>query len=147
MKPNVTEVDEFEGEKGRLESLRSAMDSAKDAVRARILINGGAAGGLLVFMGHLAAARDNQAIRDLAGTLIWFMVGLVVAILAHGTAYASHLNFFRAPRQRTWRGYRAITAVLIIASLGLFTKGGISASRAFFQTAKRPPPAPVLKVD
>ena len=58
----VEELDE----KIRLESLRSAMESAKDApIKACILINGGAAGALLVFMGHLATARDNQAIRDL----------------------------------------------------------------------------------
>ena len=41
-------------EKSRLEGLRSARESAKDAIKACILINVGAAGGLLASMGSLS---------------------------------------------------------------------------------------------
>lgn len=142
-----TDRDIFDNdEKSRLEALRSAMDSAKDAIKACILINGGAAGALLVFMGHLATARDNQAIRDLAGSLGWFLGGLVAAILAHGMAYASHLNLFRSS-QRKWKVYRGFAVGLTLLSMVLFGRGGYSAYSGFFATAKRPPPAPVLKID
>jgi hypothetical protein len=133
-------------EKIRLEALRSAMESAKDAIKACILINGGAAGALLVFMGHLATARDNQAIRDLAGSLIWFMIGLVVAILAHGLAYASHLNLARYPTKKNWKHYRRCAVGLTLSSIILFWFGGYFAYSAFVATAKRPPPTPTLEI-
>ena len=87
-------------EKARLEALRSAMESAKDAIKACLLINGGAAGGLLAFMGHLATVGNDLLIRGLLVSLLLFGGGLITAIIAHGTAYASHFNFARFPTQK-----------------------------------------------
>ena len=136
-------------EKARLEALRSAMESAKDAIKACILINGGAAGALLVFMGHLASVRDERLIRALAGSLRWFMIGLIAAIVAHWMAYASNLNFSRDPQQQTlkmWKIYRRLAIALIAFSVGFFGYGGYSAYRAFLATA-RVPPAPTLTIE
>ena len=90
----ISEIDQGETyAKARLESLRSAMESAKDAIKACLLINGGAAGGLLAFMGHLATVGNDRLIRGLLVSLLLFGGGLITAIIAHGTAYASHLNY------------------------------------------------------
>ena len=122
-------------EKSRLEALHYAFDSAKEGIKACIFINGGAAGALLVFMGHLATVGNDRLIRSLVSSLIPFGLGLVVGIGAHGAAYASNLNFARDPQGKKWKIYRRWTVGVTLLSILLFAVGGYYAYRAFFEGA------------
>jgi len=124
-------------EKIRLETLRCAIEHARDAIKACILINGGGAGALLAFMGHLATAGNYRLIRGLLASLALLGGGLMTGIFAHVTAYASYWNLSGNPKEPKWRCYRAVTLGLTLTSLLLFALGGICAYRAFFETAKQ----------
>lgn len=114
----------------KTEILRSAMDSAREMIKACLLINSGAAVALLAFTGQLLTKDTYHAlITELLPSLNWFVAGIVGAILAHGMSYTTNLLF--------WRGYvqgqtcRIIAGVLTLVSVGSFIIGCYSVSRSF----------------
>jgi hypothetical protein len=77
----------------RLECLRSALESAKETIKACLLINSGTAVALLAFMGHLITEKQLQLFAELTPSLWWFISGVIAAILAHASAYSSNWRF------------------------------------------------------
>ena len=67
----------------------AAMRGGDAALRAALLINGGAAVSVLAFIGGLAA-QDRiklDQLKDVAGSLTLFAFGVIAAVLAMGFAY------------------------------------------------------------
>lgn len=71
---------------------QAAIGSANVALRAFLLINGGAAVALLAFLGSLAGQIDGPDIVTLATPLMDFAIGVAVAALAAGLAYLTNYS-------------------------------------------------------
>ena len=119
-----------------LEILRSAMDSAKETIKACVLINGGAALAVLTFIGHVATQNNKYQglIQQLAPSLIWFEAGLVAAVLGHGGSYYSNLNFARGEWQ-SGQGWRILVLVFTFVSICFFAGGSYQGYQAFAHAA------------
>jgi hypothetical protein len=77
---------------------QAAIKSGDAALRAGLLINGGAAISVLAFMGSLAA-KDMVPISHLsrvADSLVVFAWGVVAAVVGLGLSYLTHLSEGRA---------------------------------------------------
>ena len=59
---NMIDLYDADEEKIRFVALQSAHESARDAIKGCLLINSGAAGALLVFIGHLATVKNEVLI-------------------------------------------------------------------------------------
>ena len=68
---------------GRLEVLKSAIETAKVLMQSLILINGGSAVALLAFIGHLTSA--GKPVSSFATPLAYFVVGVGSAALFAGS--------------------------------------------------------------
>ena len=69
---------------------RSASDSAVEAYKASLLINGGAAVALLAMAGHALTIPGGPAVvRDLVRPLACFVVGTLCAAVTTGAAYVA----------------------------------------------------------
>src|ERR1044072_3878261 len=69
------------------QALRSAMENIRDAIKSCLLINIGAAGALLVFIGNIATVKDKSPangalVLNLAFSFYPFIAGAVAAIAA-----------------------------------------------------------------
>jgi hypothetical protein len=73
--------------------LRSAMESAKETIKACLIINAGSAAALIAFMGHLVTQKEYKLVEQLAPSTTWFVVGVLAAIVGHGLSYLSNLFF------------------------------------------------------
>jgi hypothetical protein len=124
----------------RLELLRSALESAKDTIKACLLINSGAAVALVAFTGHLVTEKSSlNLISGLLPSLNWFVAGIVTAALAHGCSYVTNLRFWSGGWQRA-QWYRIIVVFFIFASICSFIRGSYSAYSAFSPEATKPTP-------
>jgi hypothetical protein len=68
----------------------AAVNSGTQAVRAAIIINGGAAVTMLAFIGHLISVNEGKFVNkfaDLTDPLIWFAWGVTFAAMSVGGAY------------------------------------------------------------
>lgn len=94
----------------RLEVLRSALESAKETIKACLLINSGAAVALVAFMGHLVTEKGSLNLSSgLLPSLNWFVAGIVTAAFAHGLSYFTNLHFWRGGWQRAqWLRFIAV---------------------------------------
>jgi hypothetical protein len=130
----------------------AVIKNADSAVKALILINGGAAISVLTFVGALAT-KDRISTSDLsiiAASLLWFALGLVTTALtacfAYLTNYAAvgsaaamqktweHPFIVSTPTSRRWRYaalvFHAVALACAIGSLVLFVKGMLDVKTA-----------------
>jgi hypothetical protein len=77
-----------EKEFGRMAN-KAAIDSATETLKAIVLINGGSCVAILTFIGTLAT-KDTVPI-GLATPLIWFAIGLGMAVIASAFGYFTNL--------------------------------------------------------
>lgn len=81
----------------------AAVKTADAALRAGLLINGGAAVSVLAFIGSLAT-KELIAVSQLsrvASSLVIFAIGVAAAVLGMGLSYLTHL--FEAGLIASWR--------------------------------------------
>jgi hypothetical protein len=117
----------------RLEVLKSALESARDTIKAALLINSGAAIALLAFVGHVvtkSGTEHDPLAQALLPSLLWFVWGAVAGIFAHALSYAANLFFYRGKKSSA-DGFRIIGVVLTIVSIILFVIGCYSAYKTF----------------
>lgn len=76
--------------------LGPAMDSAKEALKSLLLINGAAAVALLTFIGHLVAQGHYQFIEAFVPPAVSFVIGIALVPLTHGFSYAANLLFAKS---------------------------------------------------
>ena len=122
-------------DKVRSEFLRFAMESARDAIKACLVINAGAAAGLLVFIGHLATVKNQPLIAYLSASFQYFVVGIVAAIAAQILAYVSHWKFALGVANAERNRWRIIIGLLIVISIAVFVLGGLRAYSVFRNVA------------
>jgi hypothetical protein len=74
----------------------ATIKSGDSALRAALLINGGAAVSVLAFIGGLVAQGKIKVeqLNDVAGSLTWFAIGTACAVLAMAASYFT--NYFMA---------------------------------------------------
>lgn len=78
---------------GGLEVFRSQIQFGKEALRAAMLINGGAAVALLAFVGGIWPKEPKaEIVNCLAWALILFSAGLLLGAAACSTAYITQYN-------------------------------------------------------
>ena len=71
-----------------LEMFKSVIASGQNSLRACMLINAGACIALLAFIGNLASSADTRLfIPQLAGVMLWFVIGVLVVSIAYGATY------------------------------------------------------------
>jgi len=121
----------------------AAVKTAESAVKAMLVINGGAALSLLAFIGGLTGQGRVQ-LKDLsvfANCLIWFACGVVCAAVMAGLAYsASRCSVAYVSEQRpVWRFIGIFffwaTVLAWITSVVVFVCGMLSVRHAILQWA------------
>lgn len=132
---------------------RAAIENANQALRAAVLINGGAAVSVLAFVGGLAAKGmvAAEALQQVSSALVWFAIGVSAATLAMGFSYltnyciAANAGYqlrtwehpFLTPTPTSKRFQCAaiafqITAVLLgFGAIGVFVRGMFAVKDSF----------------
>jgi hypothetical protein len=85
----------------------ATIKSAEGVIKILLLINGGAAVSLLTFVGSFASKdplKTTAKLDAVAGSLVWFALGVVSAAVIAVFAYATHYSHVRTAYtlQRTW---------------------------------------------
>jgi hypothetical protein len=114
-----------------LEMLRSVITLAQGALRAAMLINGGAA---VAILGSLSSAWTKGVppaiLSQLRLSLLFFASGVLAAAAASGFAYLSQ-KAFASEQQCYGKIIRAVIILLMILSYALFGLGSWGAYSAF----------------
>ncbi|SRR5579885_269047 len=110
------------------ETFRSVIQAGQTALRTVILINGGAAVALMIFLGNIWA--DTEPPAHILNSLLAFSAGVLWGGLATGTTYLSRTLF--ASRLR-FMGYvfNVLTMMLVIAAYLGFAWGAYNAYLSF----------------
>jgi membrane protein YqaA with SNARE-associated domain len=80
-----------------------AVTAGNNALRALIIINGGAAVAMLAFIGHLVSAGNGKLILTLpllTAPLEWFGWGVALATLGTGFGYLTNFSLGRASGEK-----------------------------------------------
>lgn len=120
-----------------MEMLRSVIAYGQAALKSAILINGGAAAGLLAFIGNIWT-KDiaPPAVHSLTIAVILFSAGVLCAALGTGCTYVTQY-FYSEMRQRIAKFFHVVTIVFVIGSYILFGFGSWSAYQAFLKHLSR----------
>ncbi len=135
---NMIDLYDADEEKIRFVALQSAHESARDAIKGCLLINSGAAGALLVFIGHLATVKNEVLIVNLSPSFRYFMVGIVASLIAQIVTWVSYWTFSQTLTKHCSKWCRWIVGFLIIVSIIAFVGGGILSYNALQAQAKIP---------
>jgi hypothetical protein len=73
------------------QNFQAAFQSGQIALRALILVNGGAAVAVLFFLSTIAAKVSVAQISVVASSLIWFVAGITCGLMALTCAYLTNL--------------------------------------------------------
>lgn len=118
----------------------SVFKFAEMAIRAGLLINGGACLALLSF-----SASDHPGATRVMDCMIYFVLGVVASSLAPGAAYFAQLYYVTSMQvgcpksERIADRWKVAAAIFIIASVVLFLTGALNAG----QTIRTSAPAEV----
>lgn len=124
--------------------LRSALESAKETIKACLLINAGSAAALIAFMGHLVTQKEYQLVKQLAPSTKWFVIGVLAAISGHFFSYLSNLFFVYWP-SRWGRNAEYVAVFITLFSMVCFAVGAwtISDSLSSIEKANLKPDATI----
>ena len=103
-----------------IEMFRSLIDSAKDALRASMIINGGAVLALLSLLGNIDNSNLKNISSDLSQAMGIFALGVLSTSIAYGLRYIAQFSY---AHKKTNLGH--ILKIITIAAV-------LSAHIAFF---------------
>lgn len=115
-----------------LEMFKSVIEAGGSALRAGMIINGGAAIALLTFLGNALSRSNPEHPLSLAGVntaMLWFFIGTACASFGYMFRYVCQFAY-----HEEWRIAKAAHWLAFItggAALGCFAYGGWQAYRAF----------------
>ena len=113
-------------EQSRLEGFKATIAAGQAALRAAILVNGGAAAALLAFIGHVATAPTGRFEAGAgAPALLCFVGGVLAAAMAAGSTYLAQA-YFQHNREKPAQVWNNISIGLVCLSYLLFFAGAIS---------------------
>ena len=113
--------------------------TGREAIRASVLLNGGAAVALVALVGHLVSIQQTAAARSLWSSTLALGMGTFLATVAMGTAYLTALFhaqvFAEKPLRKVDFGCLmqmsgVLTILLLIASYSAFALGAYLGVRA-----------------
>lgn len=99
-----------------LEMFKSVIQTGQSAIKANMLLNGGAAVALLAFIGKLADVNPGR-IPLFALPLTVFVIGAFLATLLSGLTYLTQLTFSEDGKWRDRAGY-TLQGISILSGLG-----------------------------
>jgi hypothetical protein len=115
-----------------LETFRSLITIALEALKILVLLNGGAVVALLAYLGQI---HDRQDLAAAAGRPIgWFIVGLICAAAAFVGSYLTQLALYGESVHKMPQRHQIVLWISIavsVASLVCFSLGAFSALNAF----------------
>jgi|JI10StandDraft_1071094.scaffolds.fasta_scaffold176568_2 hypothetical protein len=117
-----------------LEQHKAAFEAANAALKASILINGGAAVAMLALLGNLtkdAPAVTSKIVPMLTITLAWFGGGVLLGAMATGLAYSTQLSYAKNVRLAGISLHLLTTASVVFAYICF--AGGLLASLSAFR--------------
>lgn len=116
-----------------VEQFRQVIALGQSAMKAGVVINGGAAVALLAFIGHMAAEAHAFQVLPFANSLWWFITGVLASGVAFGATYVSQLGFAGNegwPR-RFGYAFQALAALGAAFALVAFLFGSTAAYHGF----------------
>ena len=106
---------------------------AEQAHRSCIMVNGGAAVGILTFYGNLVSdggGNSQISTGSITVALIIFSIGALSAALSTGATYLAQLRF-KEERQNDGNFWRFTSIIISVIAYGLFSAGLIVGALAF----------------
>lgn len=114
-----------------VEMLRSVITYGQEALKAAILINGGAAAAVLAFIGNIwTKGIVVTAVGSITCSLVLFAFGVLAATVGTAGSYFSQY-FYTENAQKTAVCFHILTVVVVVASYVLFGLGAYEAYTAF----------------
>ncbi len=111
------------------------------ALKSAILVNGGAAAGLLAFIGNIwSKGIDPLAVGDLTCAILAFTLGVLAAALGTGTTYITQYGYC-CDWNTFARTFHVLTVSIVIGSYVLFFFGSQASYRAFSEHLSKKRPA------
>jgi hypothetical protein len=105
------------------------------AIKSAVLINGGAAVGVLTFLGHVSSQLIQQ---ECATSLLFFIIGVLFATVTYGISYLAQRAYQRAQFEQKANIHADILSWMAIGfmciSYLLFLFGSLRACEAFTKT-------------
>ena len=108
-----------------LETYKSLITISVEVVKALLYLNGGAIVALLAYVGQ---AQNGAAVaKNATGSLVWFIVGLVLSVVAFIGSYMTQLSLYQQSVHSDYKGKHQrwlYPSIFIgIASLAAFAAG------------------------
>jgi uncharacterized membrane protein YidH (DUF202 family) len=121
------------------ETFKGLIALSIEALKALLLINGGAAVAILAYLGSLASHSPSVHLPSMKSALLCFAVGVLAAAVAFIVAYFTQLRLYSEERARHSRQsfrtrhpiWLTIGTLLVIASASAFAFGCWNAASAF----------------
>jgi hypothetical protein len=119
----------------RLETYRSMIAIALEAMKCVVLLNGGAVVALLAFLGQVASR--GQQVPNAAHPVGFFVVGLTAGCLTFFTSYFTQFSLLNQSYDRETKLFRHmpwlwVTVVLGVAGIVSFAIGAYSSLGVFY---------------
>lgn len=130
MKPEDLNSDQLVSVKSK--EFDAVISFARTALKIPILINGGAAIAILALIGNTWGKNigntwgKNSITTDLAGSLLFFSIGVFVAAVSTGVSYLTQFLFQMCEKENDFRKARKLqltAIILVIISYILFMVG------------------------
>jgi len=114
-----------------LEMFKSVIVSGQNSLKACMLMHAGACIALLAFIGNLASSADTRLfIPQLAGVMLWFVIGVLVVSIAYGTTYLTQ-HCYQHNEEGKWGVRWQVTSIVFaILSYLLFLGGSLQVYQA-----------------
>jgi hypothetical protein len=113
----------------KVETFKSVLTIGMEVLRALILINGGAAAGMVATLDKLRFAITPDALQT---AMLCFVIGLITAVLAgcagYFTQYTMHEGNMGRTASPSYATLRKTTVTLAFMSLAGFSAGALSAA-------------------
>jgi hypothetical protein len=121
------------------ETFKGLIALSIEALKALLLINGGAAVAVLAYLGNLASRSSSVHLPNIKSALMWFAGGVLATALTFITAYFTQFQLYVEERARhSERHFRerhpigiAVASLLVFAAAFAFAAGCWNASSAF----------------
>ncbi len=116
-----------------VEQFRQVIALGQSAMKAGVVINGGAAVALLAFIGHMVGEARAFRVLPFADSMWWFVIGVLASGVAFAATYVSQLGYAGKAvwSQRAGYFFHALAALGGVFALVAFLMGSAAAYHGF----------------
>ena len=113
-----------------IEMFKSVITAGQSALKASMIVNGGAAAALLAFTGKIWETQTSEVVANsLTSSIFIFCLGVLCAALATSTTYLSQLAF-SSDWIKLGHTINVFNIVVVLSSYGLFCFGAFTAANS-----------------